>query len=262
MLALVPGIDPEDFFTDEMETLIHEASGLNLTIQIPSSFMVSLEALCAGEADIAILNSFTYLAASKRDCVEPGVVSVRALSATYVGQIVTRADSGIQSIEDLRGKTFCRPDEFSVSGWAIPALVLRAGGIDPETDFAEILDAGGHDGVIRAVYNSECDAGSTFSDARNLVMEEYTDVIDQVVILEESDPIPNDSLVFAPDVPQDVRQAVIDALTQSFADESELGTLLTDLYRWQGVEEVDDTFYDPLRQLFEAAGENVEDYVE
>ena len=39
---------------------------------------------------------------------------------------------------------------------------MQAAGLDPETDLAEIIDAGGPAGVIIAAYSGDCDAGSTF----------------------------------------------------------------------------------------------------
>jgi hypothetical protein len=54
---------------------------------------------------------------------------------------VVRADSGIQSILDLRGKRSCHGSVTSLSGWNIPLIVLRdAGLIYPyECDFGRAL---------------------------------------------------------------------------------------------------------------------------
>ncbi len=240
---------------------LSELTGLVIVAEVPTSYVASIEAMCAGEAHAGALNTFSYVVANERDCADVALVSIRNNSPTYVGQIVTRPDTGITSLEDLAGKTFCRPDEFSTSGWIIPSIALRAAGIDPETGLAEVKDAGGHDGVIRAVYNGECDAGSTFGDARTLVAEELTDVNDKVVVITTTDPIPNDTVAFRPDVPPEVRDAIVAAFLEMTADEESLA-MLGDLYRWTGLQEVDDSFYDPFRQLLESAGVNVEDFIE
>jgi phosphonate transport system substrate-binding protein len=188
---------------------------------------------------------------------------VRFGSATYSGQIITRVDSGITSIEDLAGKTFCRPDPLSTSGWIIPSITMAAAGVDPETDLAEVVDAGGHDGVVRAVYNGDCDAGSTFVDARGSVEEEFPDVMDQVVVVQESEPIPNDTVSFRPDFPSDMRQAIVDAFLAMAADPDASQLLASeDFYEWEGLEPIEDSYYDTFRQQLDAAGVNVESFVE
>jgi ABC-type phosphate/phosphonate transport system substrate-binding protein len=42
---------------------------------------------------------------------------------------VVRADSGIQSIVDLRGKRSCHGSVSSLTGWNIPLIVLRDSGL-------------------------------------------------------------------------------------------------------------------------------------
>ena len=137
---------------------------------------------------------------------------------------------------------------------------MQAEGINPETDLAEIVDAGGHDGVVIAVYNGDCDAGSTFVDARSNVAEQFPDVMDVITVIAESPPIPNDTISFHPDLDS----ATVDALVAVFVDlaSTEDGVaILNSVYSWDGVEIVDDSFYDGFRQTLEAAGMNIEDLI-
>ena len=137
---------------------------------------------------------------------------------------------------------------------------MQAAGLDPETDLAEIIDAGGHDGVIIAVYNGDCDAGSTFVDARTNVVADFPDVMDKVVRIEETAPIPNDTISFHPNVPASFRDAIVAVFLNLASTEEGLATLNT-VYSWSGMEVVQDSFYDGFRQQLEAAGRNIEDLV-
>ena len=176
-----------------------------------------------------------------------------------VGQVLlTTPSEGITSVADLAGTTFCRPDPLSTSGWIIPSITMRAEGIDPETDLAEIIDAGGHDAVVISVYNGDCEAGATFVDARTNVEEDFPDVMDKVIVIAESPPIPNDTISFNPSVPADVNSAIVDVFLNLTTTDEGLEILNT-VYSWSGVEVVDDTFYDGFRQQLEAAGVNIED---
>src|SRR5207244_6062947 len=86
-------------------------------------------------------------------------------SSTYRGIIVTRKDSGIKSIADLKGKRFAFVDPKSASGYVYPRAMLIEKGIDPETFFSETIFAGSHDRVIAAVLNRRVDAGAIYDGA-------------------------------------------------------------------------------------------------
>jgi len=237
-----------------------EMTGLTMKAEVPTSFIAAVEAMCAGKAQVGALNTFSYVLASQKECAEVTLVSIRNSSPTYTGQIIVRKDSGITKIEDLKGKTFCRPDPVSTSGWIMPSLLLKAKGIDPDKDLKSIKDAGGHPGVVKAVYNKECDAGATFGDARTNVQADLPDVMDVIQVLASTDPIPNDTVAYQPDVPEDIREKVTKGLIDMAAKEDTLA-ILKALYSWTGVQEVDDAFYDPFRQFLQAAGVKLEDYV-
>lgn len=253
--VLVPSQDTEAVLAgaESIAAAIEASSGLVVTPLVTTDFTAAVEAMCNGEAQMGALNTFNYVVAHERGCADVGLVSLRFGTNFYAGQIVTRPDTGITSIADLAGHTFCRPDPTSTSGWIIPSIALKAEGLNPETDLTEIVDAGGHDGVIIGVYNGDCDAGSSFVDARSNVADEYPDVNEKVIVIAESAPIPNDTISFAPALGPDVTQALIDSLLALNDSEDGLA-LLNAVYSWSGLEATDDAFYDGFRQQLEAAG--------
>ncbi len=242
---------------DDLAALLSEATGLVIEARVSTDFAAAIEAMCSGEAEIGALNTFSYILAHERGCADVGVVSVRFGSTYYQGQVVVSAESGITDFEGLKGTTFCRPDPLSTSGWIIPSIAMRANGVDPDTDL-EVVDVGGHDAVITAVYNGECQAGATFVDARGNVADEYADVNDKVLVIAESAPIPNDTLSFSAEVPAEMREAIVAALLEIAADEENVA-LLDAVYSWGGLEAADDSFFDDFRQQLDAAGIDIED---
>ncbi len=237
---------------------IEDQTGIVINSVVATDFTAQVEAICSGEAQMAAINTFGYVRAAERGCVDAALASERFGATTYAGQIITQAGSDISSIADVAGKTFCRPDPGSTSGWVIPSLLMYEAGIDPEADLAEIVDAGGHDGVVVAVYNGDCDAGSTFEDARGLVEDDFPDVLEKVVVVQTTAPIPNDSVAFRPDFPAEMRDQIVAALLM--LNETDEGVeLLNGLFSWAGLVEIDDTFYDGFRQQLEAAGQTIDD---
>lgn len=261
--VLTPSQDTQTVLAgaEDIAAYVEDQTGLVIESFVSTDYTSQVEAMCSGEADMGAINTFGYVRAADRGCADAALASVRFGASTYAGQIVTQAGSDITGIADLSGKTFCRPDPGSTSGWVIPSLLMLAAGIDPEADLAEIVDAGGHDAVVISVYNGECDAGSTFVDARSNVEEDFPDVREVVTVVEETAPIPNDSIAFTPDFPEDKRQAIVDAL-MSLNDSDEGVELLNGLFSWAGLIEIDDTFYDGFRQQLEAAGLTAEEFAE
>ncbi len=259
--SFVPSQDTEQVLAgaQQIADLITEKTGIVVKTNIATEYAGVIEAMCNGEAQMGALNTFGYVLASERGCAEVAVASVRYGSTFYTGQIVVGKDTGITSIKELRGKTFCRPDPLSTSGWIIPSILLRANGLDPDKDI-EVMDAGGHDGVITAVYNGDCDAGATFVDARSNVEDELPDVKDKVLVIETSPPIPNDTISFAKDVPDDIRRQITQALIEIGSDE-QYKDILKQTYSWSGLEAVDDSFYDPFRQTLDAADVDIESFM-
>jgi len=240
--------------------LVYKETGLVIKTNVATEYAGVVEAMCAKppKAHMASLATFSYVLAADRGCAEAELVSVRYGSPTYNGQIITRADSGIKSIADLRGKTFCRPDPLSTSGWIIPMLTMRAEGIVPETDLKEIVDAGSHDAVVAAVYNGDCDAGATYVDARSRIEDEHPDVMEKVVVIAISPDIPNDGVQYVPSFPRELRDKINNALLK-IAETEEGKEALDIAYQWGGLIKADDSFYDPFRQVLSASGLKIED---
>ncbi len=261
--VLTPSQDTEAVISgaEAITQFIEDETGLVIKAFVATDFTAQVEALCSGEAQMAAINTFGYVRANERGCAEVALATVRYGSTSYSGQIITRPDTGIESIADLAGKTFCRPDPGSTSGWVIPSLLMRGAGIDPEKDLARIVDAGGHDATVIAVYNGDCDAGSTFEDARAIVEDEFPDVKEKVIVIQTTAPIPNDNISFRPDFPADLSEKIVDALLK-LNDTDEGKEMLKGLYSWSGLERVDDSFYDGFRQQLEAAGMSIEDLVQ
>lgn len=260
IMSFVPSQDSQEVLAgaEAIGERIAEITGYTIETNVATEYAGVITAMCNGEAHVGALNTFSYVLASGQECADVALSSVRFGTNYYSAQLITRADSGITSIEDLAGKTFCRPDPLSTSGWIIPSLALIAAGIDPEADLAEIVDAGGHDAVVTAVYNGDCDAGSTFVDARSNVEDELPDVKEQVVVIVESPPIPNDTISYIPDMPEEVKETLTAAFIEMTENEED-AALLNEVYSWESLEPVDDSFYDAFRQQLDAAGLDITD---
>lgn len=260
VMSFVPSGDTQNIIAsgDTLAKMVSEKTGLVVKSNVGTDFSAVREAMCAGKAQIGWLNTFNYVLANEQCGVDAGMVTSRFGSSSYAGQIIVRADSGITTIEDLKGKVMCWVDPASTSGYIIPRIMLAANGLDPDKDFSQTVEAGSHNNVVTQVYNGDCDAGATFSDARTGIEKEFPDVLEKVVVLATTTDIPNDSVSFVKDFPADMRDKIVNALLDISASEEGKDALNT-LYNIESLVKADDTFYDQFRADLSRAGINVEE---
>jgi phosphonate transport system substrate-binding protein len=260
--VLVPSSEAEGVLAgfSEFTDMVYEETGLVIEPFVSTSNAAAIEALCSGEADMGALNTFSTVVAIQRDCVDVELVAVRFGSPFYNGQMLAGADTGVTSVADFAGKTFCRDDEFSTSSWIIPMLTMMSAGVDVDNEVTA-KDTGGHDMNVIGIYEGECEVGASYVDARGSVEDQYPDVMDQVVVIELSADIPNDGVQYATDFPQELRDQLNPALISVAASEAG-AEALSSAYSWDGLEEKTNAFYDPFLQVLEAAGFDMTNLVE
>lgn len=260
VMSFVPSGDTQDIIVsgDQIAEMITERTGLVVEANVGTDFAAVREAMGAGQAHIGWLNTFNYVLAAETYGVDVGLVTERFGLTYYNGQLNVNADAGIEELDDLVGKVMCWVDPNSTSGYIIPRIMLQANGINPDEDFSEQIEAGSHNNVIIQVYNGECDAGASFVDARSSVEEEFPDVNERVLVLATTTDIPNDSVSFIADFPEDLRQQVVDALLD-IASTEEGQEALNTLYSIENLQEADDSFYDPFRADLSRAGIDIEE---
>jgi len=260
VMSFVPSGDTQEIMAsgDQLAQMINEKTGLVVEATVGTDFAAVREAMGAGQAHIGWLNTFNYVLANEKYGVDVGLVTERFGATTYVGQFNVRADSGITTLEDLKGKVMCWVDPNSTSGYIIPRIMLLANGIDPDKDFAQTVESGSHNNSVTAVYNGDCDVGVSYADARSSIEADFPDVKEKVVVLATTTEIPNDSVSFAKDFPAEMRDQIVNALVEVAGTEEGLAAL-ENLYSISGLQKADDTFYDAFRADLSKAGIDIEE---
>lgn len=78
----------------------------------------------------------------------------------FAGVIIVRKDSGLQTVEDLRGKRVaCFSYTTSAAGGVFQVYHLLQKGIDPFKDFNSFTEIGSQENVVLSVLNGTLDAG-------------------------------------------------------------------------------------------------------
>ena len=160
-VLFVPSVEVENIISGGaiLADALAEATGLNYEVVVPTSYAATIEEMCASPDDtIGFIPAQGYVLANDRCGVTVGASAVRFGLPWYAAQFIVRADSGIESIEDLAGKTWGIPDFGSTSGYLFPTAMFQ--GADIET--GDIVETGGHPQAALAVYNGDVDFATTF----------------------------------------------------------------------------------------------------
>ncbi len=269
-IYFTPSVDADriSFNAKSLTDFLHNETGYYYRTAVPASFIAVVEAFGTDKVDVAAINTFSYLMANAKYGAEAKLRVVREGEQTsYKGQFIARANSGINSIEDINGRKMAYVDPSSTSGYILPKAELDDKGIKP----SETVFAMRHDNVVMMVYQGQVDAGATYyappdlktgkiMDARMRVMQQFPDVALQVKIVGFTEDIPNDPWVFRKSMNEAMKEKIIAALLK-FVQTPEGKKALFDIYDITGLIPTKDSDYDGLRAVLEKQHINFENLV-
>ena len=134
---------------------------------VEKTYSDTVKALGEGNIEVAWLSPLSYLYAHQKYGAK--VILLRLTQngqKTYQSYFITRKDSGIRTLQDLKGLRFALLDPYSTSGNLIPRYELKNHYLDPNIDvncfYANLQEA-----VIELVLNGDAPAGAVSSDNYN-----------------------------------------------------------------------------------------------
>jgi phosphonate transport system substrate-binding protein len=211
---------------DGFQKLLEARLGIPVRLYPSADYAGVMQGVAAGQLDAAAFGASGF-AGTWLDCkcVEPVVVPQETDGTIcYYSVMVTRSDSGIASIEQMRGHSLAFADPNSTSGYLIPGATLKARGIDLADGkyFSRTGFAGGHEQAVVAVLNRQYDACVTWTSGQGDKSEGYSRgnlrsmvgkgllKMSEVNIIWQSGKIPNGLWA--------IRSSVADGLKREFAD--------------------------------------------
>ena len=204
--------------------LLEETFGIPVRLFQSSDYAGVVQAFAGRHIEMASMSPAAYAAAwmESNGNVEPFLVTQEADGSTsYIAVMYVRADSGITSLEQMRGRTMAWADPNSASGFLIPRAALRQAGINPETYFGRTGFAGGHEQAIVAVLGRQFDAGVTWASGIGEESQGFTRGMLRATaekgllnmrdlrIIWRSGPIQNGPLVLRKDTPQSFKDDML-----------------------------------------------------
>jgi phosphonate transport system substrate-binding protein len=285
---------------DLISQALTDATGYTFEVSVPTSYAATIEEMCASPEDtVGFIPALGYVLANQLCGVQPGLAAERfGWNVYWTGFFVAR-DSEYQSLEDLAGATWAYPDAGSTSGYLYPSSIFADMGLEvgetieagghPQSVLAVY---NGQADVATAFFSPPLLPEGTWAmtdapdvpddvvdscapdadgrlycgdyrvlDARSAVSGDAPDIVQQVRILDISKEIPNDTMSFSPDFPEDLQQEIIDAVTAFVDPENEAcanSLCHENFYNWTAVGPIADENFDGVRILVAQQGITLE----
>jgi phosphonate transport system substrate-binding protein len=141
-----------------LHSYLEQQLGMPVRLIIPTNYNATVEGIGNGSLDVAYFGGLTYVQAHVRYGATPLVQ--RDVDRQFHSLLITRTSTGISSLKDLQGKTFCFGDINSTSGHMFPYLAMKNVGILPDKNLKSYRYTGSHAATAQAVAMGACDAGS------------------------------------------------------------------------------------------------------
>ncbi len=182
---------------DPLMRYLSQKTGYEFKLVIPKDFEDFMQVVKSGRADFSYQNPYIFALIDREVNIKPLVttigedsssVDVMEGSDTFSGVIITRQDSKIKDIEDLRNKKVFITSPKSAGGYLSQRIFLLRAGIDTQKHM-KIIDAKRQENVIFGVYRGEADAGFV----RESALVVWKDVVDmkKLRVLARTTPLPN-----------------------------------------------------------------------
>jgi len=222
--------------TECLRVAMEAELGVPVKLFTPADYDGVIQGLLGGTLDYAWLGASAY---AKVYLTDPESVDVMLTKQNLDGTTgyysigFAKADSGITSIEDAKGKVFAFADPNSTSGYLVPAAELTAKFGKLEEYFAEVKMSGGHEQTIVGVANGDFEAGVSWADGLGNWEDGFTSgafrkaadagLVDMNTIVEiwRSTLIPEGPLVVRRALPQDVKDKVYAMMDTMWVDDPE-----------------------------------------
>jgi len=188
--------------------------GVEVEMHIVNDYTTVLEALHAKKIHMAYLGPFSYVLAAQRKDIEPiAVLGLYGQPFMYHSNIFVRANSGINSMADVKAKskslTLCFTDPASTSGHLIPRSYLSSIGLNPDSAFKETMFAGSHAASVLTVAAGKVDMGCVTDEyGIDLMVKKGLVKKGALKVIWISDPIIGSPIVIRKDINKDFAKKV------------------------------------------------------
>jgi phosphonate transport system substrate-binding protein len=256
VVALLPDESPATVIknNEPLKKYLEKTLNREIELVVTTDYSSMIESMRKGHIDVGYFGPLSYvLLKQKMDGVIPFAAKLDKGEPTYHAVVIAGADTGINNLEDIKGKIVAFGDVASTSSHMIPKEMLKSqGGLTAGEDYEEQF-VGAHDAVAMAVQNGNAQAGGLSKPIFDSLIEKGVISSNKVKEVKISKPYPNYPWVMRADLPTEIQEDIKGAFFD-LKDKDILKALKAD-----GFAPITDEDYDIIRDMVNILGINLEE---
>ena len=226
---------------------LSQKMGVKVEAFTASNYIGVVEGIGSGSVDFGIIPPFSAVLAQKQSNAKPLLTSKgKSGKSGYTAELYVRKDSGIKSLQDVKGKKVAFVDPSSSSGYIYPGAMLVKAGINLDKDISYQF-SGGHDKSLQLLLNKDVDVIATFDGVEERYGKEFPAALTDIEKLASSDTIPGIMVTASSKMDKDLQEKLKQALLDMDKD-PKMKELFTKMFSITGFEEVDQTAYNKVEE--------------
>lgn len=224
---------PEEAATEQIRKFgpivkyLERVLGTKVEFTPVTDYPAAVEALVNKQVDLVWFGGFTHVQAQLRSGGKIIPIAQREEDTQFRSVFITQTNSGIKTLNDLKGKAVSFGSQSSTSGHLMPRSFLLQAKINPEKDFKRVAYSGAHDATIASVVSGRVDAAALdITVWRKFVADKKVDT-SKVDVFFTTPPFFNYNWSVHADMPAAQRERVTKALLDLSMDTAEGKEILT-----------------------------------
>lgn len=255
IFAYTPVEDPAQYrqvwdeFIDHLEAI----TGREVVFFAAQSNAAQIEAMRAGRLHIAGFSTGAVPLAVNCAGFRPIAMMADGEDYGYEMEFITHVDSGIETLEDLKGHKLAYTSQTSNSGYKTPLVLLREEyGLIGDRDF-EVTYSGGHDNSLIGVFQRDYDVAAVANEVTNRIMLRGDVPADKIRTIYTSDSFPTTGFGpvynLTPELQEAIREAFFSfdwegTMLQEEFSNADRFIPITYQEHWEMIRQVDAVFED------------------
>jgi phosphonate transport system substrate-binding protein len=157
---------PEEAATEQVRKFapianyLEKKLGMKVEFTPVTDYPAAVEALVNKRVDLVWFGGFTHVQANLRSGGKIIPIAQREEDTRFQSVFISKTDSGIKTLADMKGKEISFGSQSSTSGHLMPRNFLLEAKIDPDKDFKRVAYSGAHDATIASVVSGRVAAAA------------------------------------------------------------------------------------------------------
>ena len=219
-----------------------ERLGVKVEAFTASNYIGVVEGLGSGSVDFGIIPPFSSLLAQKQSNAKPILTSKgKTGKPGYTAELYVRKDSGIKTLQDVKGKKVAFVDPSSSSGYIYPGAMLVNAGLNLDKDISYQF-SGGHDKSLQLLLNKDVDVIATFDGVEDRYAKDFPQAKTDIQKLASSDMIPGVMVTTSGKMDKELQEKLEKAL-RDIEKDPKMKEMFTKMFSITGFTDVDQDAY-------------------